>query len=161
MEELCGQFGRTVARLHALGPENCKKPSKALGPRAVGRCVQVVALLRSELCCAQRHLAVLLRRATLALVAKGHGEACGLRRWTAHVEERHSTRPWLRALAPPEGEAFKEDVGDLRPLVARLFEEAESYPKQFHPSLCDKRKPFARSPKTAYVINVEMDTCRV
>ena len=30
MEELCSHFGRLVARLHALGLENCKKPSEAL-----------------------------------------------------------------------------------------------------------------------------------
>lgn len=97
LEDLCSNLGRLGHRLDDLGPETCRKPAK------------VLAVLDSELRCAHRQLAVVLRWATRGLIREGGQslEACALRCWSSYLEEGIRPvgalpRPWMLDLIPPE-----------------------------------------------------------
>lgn len=156
MEDLCADIGRLVARLHALGAEACRKPTK------------VLEVLQTEIRAAQRYLAVLLRWSTRALQEQGEvAEACALRDWSRLVEEAPGDlgdppRPWLLRLAPPPEVSMPDLEKDcpvdlstvaqerwtepaweratVAPLLARLHEGGFSYFATFHPSLLDWRQ---------------------
>lgn len=159
IEDLCADIARLVARLHALGPENCRKSTK------------VLEVLQTEIRSAQRCLAAVLRRSTQRLQERGEAnEAYALRQWSSLLEETNSLppgdppRPWFLELSPttqgslPAVEPCSKESKKIQesqepcwnqqihlhkatiPAIARLHEDALSYISQLHPSLVDWRQ---------------------
>lgn len=159
IEDLCADIARLVARLHALGPENCRKSTK------------VLEVLQTEIRSAQRCLAAVLRRSTQRLQERGEAnEAYALRQWSSLLEETNSLppgdppRPWFLELSPtthgslPAVEPCSKESKKIQesqepcwnqqihlhkatiPAIARLHEDALSYISHLHPSLVDWRQ---------------------
>ncbi|CAJ1453318.1 unnamed protein product [Effrenium voratum] len=159
MEELCADLARLARRLDGQKPAG-RKPE------------QVLAVLGSEIACAGRQLALMLRWSGRRL--QQDPEAPDLRQWSRLIEGCESSHPrWLlpldvRKMTPvPKNSPCMEnwdELGSMRPempdsecveampAIVRLREGAGSYLAQFHPELCSEFRALAGALRQQFVV---------